>query len=538
MGSVAVRWQRRALVGLADTGSTAAPSGRASSAGVAKSWPFRGSDDGRAWWGVAAAVLLSIALRIPFVGAPAYPDEGGYLLVAHDWHPGGPALYGDYFVDRPPLLMVFWHAGDAWGGIQTARWLACGLVAVLVVAAAWAGRLIGGNRAAVWSAFTAAALASTPVLGAYEVDGELLAVPLVMVTCALAIAAVRSRDAVRQAFTGASLGVTGACALLVKQNFVDALVFAVVLVAVSALQGSLPLRAALRVLGSAIAGVAVVSALTLVWASTTRPGPSGLMYAMYGFRSDASQVIFSQSLSAPLTRLETLLEASVRSGVLIVVIVFVACKWSSMRRFDPLSVAVTAMLAVGLAEVGLGGSYWVHYLIGLVPVLALAAGTLSGRTLPLRRMRFIAIAFVMASAISTSAVASGASSSTQVTETALESVLQAASHRGDTVVITYGHANVIQASGLAPGYGYLWSLPMRTLDPQLNLLTKRLSGRTAPTWLMEWEDFDSWGIDAGGRLASTVQTDYRRVATVCGVKVFLHVGVKRAIPANADSCAH
>jgi hypothetical protein len=52
-------------------------------------------------WG--AAVLAGLGW-LPFVGAPASPDEGGYLLVASQWS-RGTSLYGNYWVDRPPLLI-------------------------------------------------------------------------------------------------------------------------------------------------------------------------------------------------------------------------------------------------------------------------------------------------------------------------------------------------------------------------------------------------------------------------------------------------
>lgn len=490
------------------------------------------------WSGVVAAALLSAALRIPFVAAPAHPDEGGYLIAAQHWHGGGAQLYGSFFVDRPPLLMLFWRAVYADGGILTARWAACLLVAVLVICAGWAGQLIGGDRGAVWSALTAAALASSPLLGAQEVDGELLAVPLVMASCAMALMAVRCPHPGAQARWAALVGVTGAGAVLMKQNFFDALVFALVLIVTSALTGSLPRRTAARLLGWGAAGAAAAATVTLIWAATTVPGLSGLWYAMYGFRSSANQVIFSHSLTAPLSRLVGLVVAGITSGAFVVVVLYVALSWSRVRRRDPVSVAVLAMLLVGLVGVGLGASYWTHYLIGLIPVLALAAGTFGERTLPIRRLASAAVAFVVVSAVATGAAATARTSPTDLTERSLERVLAGASHRSDSLVITYGHANVLETSGLKPGYPYLWSLPTRTLDPRLHKLIRNLSGPSAPTWLVEWEDFNSWGIDPGGRLASLVGRRYHQVASVCDVELYLHNHVHRALPVVVDPCAN
>jgi len=68
-------------------------------------------------------------------------------------------------VDRPPLLMAFWREAAALGGVEQARWLVCPLVATLVLAAGWAGWLIGDARGARWSAITVASLAASPLIG-------------------------------------------------------------------------------------------------------------------------------------------------------------------------------------------------------------------------------------------------------------------------------------------------------------------------------------------------------------------------------------
>src|SRR4051794_27298590 len=53
--------------------------------------------------------LVGVLVRVPFVPRPLRNDEGGYLLIARHWHTGGRFLYGDYFVDRPPLLVLLFR---------------------------------------------------------------------------------------------------------------------------------------------------------------------------------------------------------------------------------------------------------------------------------------------------------------------------------------------------------------------------------------------------------------------------------------------
>lgn len=97
------------------------------------------------WWRrgepgacIGLAVLLALLMRLPLLGVPVYPDEGGYLLVAQHWDGGGPFMYGDYFVDRPPLLFVPFRLAEALGGVHALRLIAAVLVAVMVMGAGWA----------------------------------------------------------------------------------------------------------------------------------------------------------------------------------------------------------------------------------------------------------------------------------------------------------------------------------------------------------------------------------------------------------------
>src|SRR3954447_15092776 len=53
--------------------------------------------------------LVVVLVRATFVPLPLRNDEGGYLFIARHWHTGGEFLYGDYFVDRPPLLILLFR---------------------------------------------------------------------------------------------------------------------------------------------------------------------------------------------------------------------------------------------------------------------------------------------------------------------------------------------------------------------------------------------------------------------------------------------
>jgi hypothetical protein len=483
------------------------------------------------------ATIAAVALRAPLTGAMAFPDEGGALLVARHWHSGGPGLYGSLFLDRPPLTVLFWRFADALGGIEAGRWLAMGGVVLLVVSAAWAGQLLGGARGARSAAVVAAALAATPILGTQEVDGELLAVPLVMLSCALTLTAARPRLRPRARVAPAfAAGVVAACALLVKQNFAGGLVFATVLGVVALLTRRWSARTTASVLVPGAVGAGVPMLATVAWAARG-PGSGTLWYTLYGFRADAGDVIATHDMSAPDFRLGMLGLLALASGIVTLLGLYA---WRAHRRVlarDPVTVAILVLAAVEVAGIVLGGSYWPHYLIALVPVSALAAGAMP-RIPGHRRWVRASLVLVTGSALVTAVVAATpVARSARSGESALVGWLGRAHQPGDTGFVAYGHANIVEASGLRPaGYPYLWSLPLRVEDPHLTRLAGTLSGRTRPTWLVEWIDLDAWGIDRQGTLAASVSSYYTLVGRVCGTPVYLRDGDHRALPALPSSC--
>lgn len=85
---------------------------------------------------------------------------------------------------------------------------------------------------------------------------------------------------------------------------------------------------------------------------------------------------------------------------------------------------------------------------------------------------------------------------------------------GEAVVVLYGAANTVLGSGARPAYPYLWSLPVRTLDPDLKLLTASVSGPRAATWVVQTLPARTWGLDPKGRLQHRLNQGYRLVGDV------------------------
>jgi hypothetical protein len=371
-----------------------------------------------------------------------------------------------------------------------------------------------------------------------------LAAPLVMLSCAVGLrvllptaargprTAVAGRPRGRPVLVLAVAGALGASALLVKQNFVDALVLLGVLLAVRTARRELPWRRGLVLAGALVAGAAVPLLLTLVWAAAWGSGPTGLWEPVFAFRSASLRVITDESATAPARRAAILALVAVASGLALVLALFVLTSLRRLRRAEPLAVAVTAMLLAATPSIALGGSFWVHYLLELVPAAALSTALLAGRGVGVRRCTAAVLAVVVASSLAVTAVRAPAAREqgcARVASGAAEvaSWLRARAEPGDTVVTLYGGADTVLGSGLEPAYPYLWSLPVRTLDPDLVRLTATLSGPAPATWVVRTLPLHSWGLDPQHRVQDALAQDYQPAGRVCGHPVYLQRGLSR-----------
>lgn len=487
---------------------------------------------------VALALAATLAVHLMSTSRLLGSDEGGFAMVARHWQDGGDSLYGPQWVDRPPGLIALFAAADHLGpyGVR----LMATLVAVgLVGALAWTAEAVGGRLAARWAAWAGFAFASSVMLQAQRLNGELAAALFVTVSIGAFLRAARlSVSPPRTVGWGTLAGVSAAAAVLMKQNFVDAFVFAGVLATAALVTRSnrLLYRRSRVLLASAalVAGAALPATVTVVWASG-HGGVEALLYATVGFRADASAVMAQWSWHAPLHRLGTLAVLSCVSGLALLGGHLALSHRRRLLRLDPLPWAVAATASVELLGVLAGENFWTHYLIALIPMVALAAGlSVSSRASGARwARRLVVLAAGITAVVSPVAAVHAAEGSSQAYATGRW--IAAAAEPTDTIVVPFTHANVINAAGLHPGYPYTWSLPLRTLDPQLTLLTRTLDGPTAPTWVVRWDDPHTWGLDPGDRVDAELHAHYRAVGFVCGHVVWLHDGIHRPLAPLPDA---
>ncbi len=482
-----------------------------------------------------AFALLAVVLRLPFLGGPISADEGGFLMVGRQWHPG-PSLYGPYWVDRPPVLVAAFQLAAALGGLPALRVLGALAAAVTVLGVGLAAKEVAGRTAATWSSAVACGLMVSPTVGALVIDGELLAAPFIALGVWLSIVAVRDSARARSS-TLAALG-AGACAalaVLVKQNMLDVAVFAITLGVVAAWHRQLPWTR-LRRLAFAFAGGGLgagVVVLGLAWLRGTAPGD--VLFAMYEFRLRAAPLMEHLSLGVRIARLGKLGTFELLSGGVLLLLALGAVVW--VRRSRPRSVGLAVALATlvlaayDVVSILAGGSYWLHYLVQLTVPAALAAGLLAA-AVP-RPGRALAGMVLVAAAIAWSF---GMVHRVPTHGQAVGEAIGRAAAPGDTAVSAFGDAQILEAAGLESPYAYLWSLPARTLDPSFHQLSRVLAGRHAPTWFVERGPNTAATLDQAGP-GQILNARYHVVGQVCGRRVYLRDGLTRPALQPAADCS-
>ena len=477
---------------------------------------------------VVVAVLVSSALRVPGLMASPSSDEAGFLLVARSWTPTADSLYGHYWVDRPPVLLAAYRWTDALFGDLGPRLLAFVLTAVLVVAVhLLATRLTTPAAARVATVVTVALLAD-PSLSAWTSKGEVLGTPLVALSWLLLVRALDTGS-------GRAALVAGVCAMTAcgfKQSLVGGLVFATVLLAASLLSDRLPPGRVVRAGGRFAVGAALPVLACLAWLALSPATIGSGWYQVVGFRADASAVLAASDSRAPIERGHDLLWLFVVCGMAPLAVLGVASVRRWFARWPALSLAILAATVVDLAGVVVSGSYWHAYLVPLIPDVALLAALAVSCAPPFRSLtRFVAALAV----VSTATAYVGFAEERLISPTPsgpwqVGHAISLVSGRDDTIVSLYGNSELIAASGLPSPYRHLWSLPMRTLDPDQDELRSLLSGPDAPTWVVAVLPLNSWHIDDGRRLRDLLMDNYQLVTPRCGPLIWLRLDKVRPRP--------
>jgi hypothetical protein len=316
----------------------------------------------------------------------------------------------------------------------------------------------------------------------------------------------------------------------VKQNMADVAVFASIAVLLAWHRGEMTAPRLTRAVLAAAAGAMACLGVAVLWTMAHGTSVVGVFDAMYPFRLEAGRVMATSNRTPADARAWKLVVCWVASGG--AVIMGVTAHALLSRRLRSTAVwGLVATVVFDIVSIALGGSYWNHYLIQLVVPIAVLSGLLVAHHLPGARTVMAAVALAAAVALGVGVTHSHTSAGTSVGQ-----AIHLVSSPGDTIVTTWGHADVTRGSGLSSPYPYLWSLPARTLDPRLTLLDTLLSSARAPTWFVTWRDTSTWSFHGGGRAAARLLAQhYNAVSQVNGHTIYLHRGEQRAVPELAPS---
>ncbi len=432
-----------------------------------------------------ALVAIAVVSWVASLRRATNADEGGYLLVGSQWAPGT-SLYGNYWVDRPPGLIAVFALASALGGVVALRLIGALAAVMAVVVASRLTRLAAPGRLQWVAPALATAMMTTPIFENGWVNGEVVAVPLVLAGFTATLHAYRARRGRADLAWSATAGALGMLALSMKQNFIDVFLFIVVVPLARRVPWRLGLRRVLVSAGSAF----VVGVLILTGSAARGTSPVGLWDAIIWFRLQAMAVGTPRNWKGDLLSLLLLVVVLSASMVPVAVRGAVRALRNRPRAALPADLRrpALAVLSWELFVIVFGGAGTTapHYLTGLTPgvMLLTVAGLqhLEPGDRGIRRLFQRGAALAVASSIVVSA-ATVVVNPLGGQQSAVD-YLRATAQPHDTAVTVLGMPNVIQQAGLTSPYPYLWSLMAELRDPQLQQFSTLLDGPDRPTWVL------------------------------------------------------
>lgn len=124
---------------------------------------------------LAAAILFSLTLRLPFFNVAMIADEGGYAYATRGWFDGTGDLYQDLWISRPQGIFILYQGifetlGTDTVAFRLAAWIACALTTIMVwlIARHWVSPGIALYAAACFAFFS-----SLPNIEGFTANAEI-----------------------------------------------------------------------------------------------------------------------------------------------------------------------------------------------------------------------------------------------------------------------------------------------------------------------------------------------------------------------------
>lgn len=470
-----------------------------------------------AW--ILLGVALAFALRAAWLDAALGRDEGGVAFIAQSWHHAGPFTYGNYFLDRPPLLVWIYRAAVDAGGATGIRVLGALSAALAVTLTTLLAALVSGPRAVPWAALVGGLLASSLAIGAVFTPGELIAVvPSAASVLMLVWAINRGAGAIWQWIAAGALAAT---ALLVKQSFGDALAAGLVALVAVAVFEHASWRTKLVRAAAYLGGAGAVVLALLIWMRASGTPPHALWYSIFGYRIDSARHLAGPQYWRRLGRLGGPVLDSGLAAALAFGVVGIALLW----KRPVLCAALAAWLVAGVLGVLGGGSFWNHYLIELVPVATVGTAVLFSRH-RLPGILGLCVIVVPAALYMVGPIHQDRADHYQRAARIVGRYVRSRALPGQTDYVLYSRPDVLYYAGLQNPYPYNWGLMVRAAPHAVARLRSLLASRERPTWIVMWQSADSVGLDRSGLTARLLARHYRHDATVCGHRILVARGAR------------
>ncbi len=453
-------------------------------------------------------MVLAVAVRAPFFGAPLTADEGGYGEVARLWSRGA-GLYQGAWVDRPQgLLLVFRAMLHVDGGSAEALRALAAVAAALVVAVTMVvtARLAGRIPATI-AGLAMATVGASPFIESFTLSGELLA-SVASVASMLAFVAYLQRGGLRWLLLA---GLLTGCAVLVKQSAFDAGAAAAVYLVWTRRRAGLAPAAAL----------VAAAFVPVVVAAASAPSFHAWWYAMVTYRDQADS-IFTGSLHTRLHQARVSLPAAERGlGLLVLAAVF------GWRRWPLLGVLWLGFAT--LAVIG-GGNFHNHYYQQMVPPLALLAGIGGAEIWRRRSLPAIAVcAAVLAATVIVTAPLFADSPKAQAKavfpddphlrgDAAVVRYIRAHTSPGQRIFVMWAAADIYYLADRDPSLRYMWFRNIQAIPGALGQARRMLAGRHPPALVVGVNSAGS--MDPSGVTRRILNRRYHKVATIEGVPIY------------------
>jgi 4-amino-4-deoxy-L-arabinose transferase-like glycosyltransferase len=472
----------------------------------------RAAQGRRALWIIAALAVLAAALRLPYVWTGLSTDEGGYAYVAQQWSRGA-RLYDTAWLDRPQGLLLTYRGLLALG---ESGWAIRGLVvligSVMTVLIASIGGLLAGRRPAIAAAAVYAVVGVAPHLEGMTLNGELLATVPATASVAAALQWRRSRHAAW--LLGA--GVLAGLALAMKQSGFDGLVVGLAI----ALGVAGAWRARLGAAAVFLSGFAV-PIIALVVDGWSR-GWSRYWTALAGYQLSSFDSAHNNA-DTRWTELVGSLPFMLWDLGAVIVIALLGLWLLPRSGRAPL----VWWLVAGLVAVNLGGSYWTHYYVQLLPPLVLAA-SYAAVAVAARGLRFALAAVLVVPALAW--MVAVLPLSTQVRERAIPyfassiadrhiaAAVDAETQPGQRIYVLESEALVYFLAQRPTAYPYLWGMPIKKIPSAITRLRTMLEANDRPI-LVILDTPDANSVDPSGGIASDLARYYHPDRIVDGVQI-------------------